>query len=87
VRRLSKRQRSRTSSEANNPETPVQDNWHLPVGMRVAEASMRMADADKRLLHKQAAEQATKFEVLNKHNVSSMSRVSCRYFIILSDID
>ena len=55
--------------------------------MRVAEASMRMADADKRLLHKQAAEQATKFEVLNKHNVSSMSRVSCRYFIILSDID
>ncbi|KAF2796828.1 hypothetical protein K505DRAFT_347659 [Melanomma pulvis-pyrius CBS 109.77] len=73
VRRTSKRQRSRTCSEANTPEIPV-DNWKLATGMRVPEASMRMNDADKEHLHKQAHVQAEKFEVLNKRDVSSMSR-------------
>ncbi|KAF2114692.1 Up-regulated during septation-domain-containing protein [Lophiotrema nucula] len=74
TRRSSKRQRSRTESEANNPETPVQDGWKLPKGLRVAEASVRMQEADKELLHKQAQDQAEKFEVLNKRDVASMSR-------------
>lgn len=36
---------------------------------------MRMPEADKELLHKQASDQAEKFEVLNKRDVASMSRV------------
>jgi hypothetical protein len=35
-----------------------------------------MNENDKELLHKQAYEQAEKFEVLNKRDVASMSRVS-----------
>lgn len=35
-----------------------------------------MTEGDKELLHKQAHDQAEKFEVLNKRDVSSMSRVS-----------
>lgn len=42
--------------------------------MRVAEASRRMSDADKKLLHKQAYDQAGNFEVLNKRDVASLSR-------------
>lgn len=76
TRRSSKRQRSRTCSEANNPDTPVQDNWKLPRGLRVQEASERMSSADIDLLHKQAHDQAEKFEVFNKRDVASMSRVS-----------
>ncbi|ORY18756.1 Up-regulated during septation-domain-containing protein [Clohesyomyces aquaticus] len=74
VRRTSKRQRSRTCSEANAPETPVQDNWKLPKGMRIPEATRHMNDADKEHLHKQAVDQAEKFEVLNKRDVSSLAR-------------
>ncbi|KAF2190791.1 hypothetical protein K469DRAFT_721696 [Zopfia rhizophila CBS 207.26] len=74
IRRLSKRQRSRTCSEANNPEAPVQGNWKLPKGMRVPDASTRLNEADKEHLHKQAFDQAEKFEVLNKRDVASMSR-------------
>jgi hypothetical protein len=48
----------------------------MPKGMRVHEASMRMSENDKELLHKQAYDQAEKFEVLNKRDVASMSRVS-----------
>ncbi|KAF1999146.1 hypothetical protein P154DRAFT_535797 [Amniculicola lignicola CBS 123094] len=73
VRRLSKRQRSRTCSEVNAPETPV-DNWQLPTGMRIPDATLHMKQTDKELLHKQAADQAEKFEVLNKRDVASMSR-------------
>ncbi|KAF2866106.1 Up-regulated during septation-domain-containing protein [Massariosphaeria phaeospora] len=73
VRRTSKRQRSRTCSETNTPEAP-QDNWKLPTGMRVPEATMRMSESDKEVLHKQASDQADKFEVLNKRDVSTMSR-------------
>jgi len=76
VQRSSKRQRSRTSSEANNPETPAQDTWKMPRGMRVHDASMHMNQSDQDLLHKQAYDQAEKFEVLNKRDVASMSRVS-----------
>jgi hypothetical protein len=75
VRRTSKRQRSRTCSEANTPDVPV-DNWTLTTGMPVSEASRRMNDADKQQLHRQAYVQAEKFEVLKKRDVSSMSRVS-----------
>lgn len=42
--------------------------------MRVAEASRRLSDADKSLLHKQAYDQAGNFEVLNKRDVASLSR-------------
>ncbi|KAF1963113.1 hypothetical protein CC80DRAFT_105774 [Byssothecium circinans] len=76
VRRSSKRERSRTCSEANDPDAPSQDKWHLPRGMRVADASVRMPEAEQELLHKQASTQATKFEVLNKRDVASLSRVS-----------
>lgn len=72
-RRNSKRQRSRTLSE-NNTEAPVQDTWQLPNGMRIPEATRRMSDADKKLLHKQAYDQAGNFEVLNKRDVASLSR-------------
>lgn len=34
-----------------------------------------MKEADKELLHKQAQDQAEKFEILNKRDVASMSRV------------
>ena len=34
-----------------------------------------MSDADKKLLHKQAFDQAGNFEVLNKRDVASLSRV------------
>jgi hypothetical protein len=44
--------------------------------MRISEASRRMSDADKSLLHKQAYDQAGNFEVLNKRDVASLSRVS-----------
>lgn len=76
-RRNSKRERSRTMSETNNdgPVTPAPDAWQLPQGMRVPEASRRMSDADKKLLHKQACDQAGNFEVLNKRDVASLSRV------------
>ncbi|KAH9864987.1 hypothetical protein IAQ61_008933 [Plenodomus lingam] len=73
-RRTSKRERSRTLSEANNAETTVADPWKLPNGMRVPEASRRMSDADQKLLHKQAYDQAGNFEVLNKRDVASLSR-------------
>ncbi|KAL5373036.1 hypothetical protein PMIN02_012508 [Paraphaeosphaeria minitans] len=72
VRRASKRSRSRADSEAN--EEPAPDNWQLPKGMRVADASRRMQKAEKETLYKQASEQADKFEVMNKRDVSSMSR-------------
>lgn len=75
-RRGSKRQRSRTLSETNEAEGPVVDAWTLPQGMRVPEATRRMSDADKKLLHKQAYDQAGNFEVLNKRDVASLSRVS-----------
>ncbi|KAF2741055.1 hypothetical protein EJ04DRAFT_112880 [Polyplosphaeria fusca] len=74
VRRSSKRQRSRTMSETGNVESPVQDGWKLPKGMRVVDASVRMNETDKELLHKQALDQADKFEVLNKRDVASLSR-------------
>jgi hypothetical protein len=35
-----------------------------------------MNEADKELLHKQAHDQAEKFEVLGKRDVASLSRVS-----------
>ncbi|KAF2847737.1 hypothetical protein T440DRAFT_520637 [Plenodomus tracheiphilus IPT5] len=73
-RRNSKRERSRTVSEANNSDSPVSDSWKLPNGMRVSEASRRMSDADQKLLHKQAYDQAGNFEVLNKRDVASLSR-------------
>ncbi|CAE7023944.1 Uds1 domain containing protein [Pyrenophora teres f. teres] len=72
-RRNSKRERSRTVSEADGPE-PTPDPWKLPQGMRVPEASRRMSDGDKKLLHKQAYDQAGNFEVLNKRDVASLSR-------------
>ncbi|KAF2470607.1 uncharacterized protein BDR25DRAFT_303672 [Lindgomyces ingoldianus] len=74
VRRSSKRQRSRTCSEVNTPETPVQDNWKLPRGMRISDATRQLNDADKEHLHKQAYDQAEKFEVLNKRDVASLAR-------------
>ncbi|KAF1851915.1 uncharacterized protein K460DRAFT_272513 [Cucurbitaria berberidis CBS 394.84] len=73
-RRTSKRQRSRTVSEAETPENATPDTWTLPQGMRVPEASRRMSDADKKLLYKQAYDQAGNFEVLNKRDVASLSR-------------
>lgn len=73
VRRGSKRSRSRTASEVTEEPTP--DNWQLPKGMRVAEASRRMQEAEKDTLYKQAFAQAEKFEVMNKRDVASMSRV------------
>lgn len=76
VRRGSKRSRSRTTSEATNLDEPAPDNWQLPKGMRVADASRRMQDAEKETLYKQASAQAEKFEVMNKRDVASMSRVS-----------
>ena len=71
-----KRSHSRTCSESVGPAGQVTDNWTLPRGMRVPEASGRMSDADQQTLHKQAYEQAGNFEVLNKGDVASMSRVS-----------
>ncbi|KAF1941991.1 hypothetical protein EJ02DRAFT_403397 [Clathrospora elynae] len=72
--RESKRERSQTVSETTNPEIAAADTWKLPEGMRVPEATMRMSNADKKLLHKQACEQAGNFEVLNKRDVASLSR-------------
>jgi hypothetical protein len=72
-----RKERSRTCSETNNPETPpVADNWTLPQGMRVSEAMGHMSDVEQKYLHKQAYDQAGNFEVMNKRNVASMSRVS-----------
>lgn len=75
-RRPSKSTRHRAMSETTNLEAAAQDTWQLPQGMRVAEASRRLSDADKSLLHKQAYDQAGNFEVLNKRDVASLSRVS-----------
>jgi len=75
IRRSSKRQRSRTCSEANNPDSIVPDTWKLPKGIRPVDASVRLNEADKEHLHKQAFDQAEKFEVLTKKDVASMSRV------------
>jgi hypothetical protein len=63
-------------SETSNTESPIQDNWKLPKGMRVADATVRMNEIDKEQLHKQALDQADKFEILNKRDVASLSRVS-----------
>lgn len=73
--RNSKRQRSRAVSETTNPDAAAHDPWQLPHGMRVAEASRRMSDVDQKALHKQAYDQAGKFEVLNRRDVASLSRV------------
>lgn len=70
----SKRSRSRTASESIGPAAQVADNWTLPRGMLVPEASRRMSDVDQLSLHKQAYEQAGNFEVLNKGDVASLSR-------------
>lgn len=78
VRRTSKRSRSRTTSETNNCDESIPDNWQLPKGLRVAEASRLMGDAEKETLYKQASAQADKFEVMNKRDVASMSRVCTR---------
>lgn len=75
VRRTSKRSRSRTTSEANNVDEPAPDNWQLPKGMRVAEASRRMEEVEKETLFKQATMQAQKFEVMNKRDVATTARV------------
>ncbi|KAH7398893.1 Up-regulated during septation-domain-containing protein [Phaeosphaeria sp. MPI-PUGE-AT-0046c] len=72
--RPSKTVRHRAMSETTNLEAAAQDTWQLPQGMRVAEASRRLSDADKSLLHKQAYDQANNFEVLNKRDVASLSR-------------
>jgi hypothetical protein len=69
-----KRSKTRAMSESTGG-SPAPDNWQLPQGMRVPEASRRMSDVDKKLLHKQACDQAGNFEVLNKRDVASMSRV------------
>ena len=76
MQRATKRSHSRTCSESVGPAGQAADNWTLPRGMRVSEASRRMSDADQQTLHKQAHEQAGNFEVLNKGDVASMSRVS-----------
>ncbi|KAF3048150.1 hypothetical protein E8E12_010839 [Didymella heteroderae] len=70
----SRRSHSRTASESVGPVGQVADNWTLPRGMRVPEASRRMSDVDQQSLHKQAYEQAGNFEVLNKSDVASLSR-------------
>lgn len=62
-------------SEAQTAGATAPDAWQLPQGMRVSEASRRMSDADKTLLHKQAYDQAGNFEVLNRRDVASLSRV------------
>jgi hypothetical protein len=85
-RRNSRRQRSRTLSETNNAEAATPDPWQLPQGMRVSEASRRMSDADKSLLHKQAYDQANNFEVLNRRDVSSLSRVRTATAAFFEDI-
>jgi hypothetical protein len=54
--------------------------------MRVSEASRRMSDADKSLLHKQAYDQANNFEVLNRRDVSSLSRVRTATAAFFEDI-
>ena len=71
-----RKERNRACSESNNTETVVQDNWKLPQGMPVPEAMRRMSDIDQKDLHKQAYDQAGKFEVMDKRTVGSMSRVS-----------
>lgn len=73
VRRSSKRQKTRACSENDN-EQAVVDNWKLPSGLRLPEASESLSKADRTLLHKQARDQADKFEVLSKRDVTSMSR-------------
>lgn len=70
------RKHNRTCSEGNSPKSSNVDAWKMPQGMRVPEASTRMCEIDKKLLHKQACDQASNFEVLNKSDVTSMSRVS-----------
>lgn len=72
----SKKQRSRTNSEATDATAQAADTWKLPRGMRAAEANMHMHDIEKETLRKQAHDQAEKFEVLNKRDVASTSRVS-----------
>ncbi|KAJ4991116.1 hypothetical protein SVAN01_03466 [Stagonosporopsis vannaccii] len=73
TQRTAKRSHSRTCSESVGQAA---DNWTLPRGMRVPEASSRMSNVDQQSLHKQAYEQAGNFEVLNKGDVASLSRVS-----------
>jgi hypothetical protein len=74
-----RKERSRACSESNHPETVAPDNWKLPQGMRVSEAMRRMSDIDQKDLHKQAYDQAGNFEVMNKQNVATMSRVSSSF--------
>lgn len=75
-KRNNQRERSQTVSEANDTEGTSSASWGLPTGMRVPEASRSINQADQKHLHKQAYDQAAKFEVLSKRNVASMSRVS-----------
>ncbi|KAF2130797.1 hypothetical protein P153DRAFT_204996 [Dothidotthia symphoricarpi CBS 119687] len=65
---------SRACSEGGSSKPSTVDNWKLPQGMRVSEASKRMCDADQKLLHKQACDQSSNFEVLDKRDVASLSR-------------
>ena len=76
IKRSIKRQRSRTCSEVNNTDVVVADSWKLPTGMRATDASLKLDDIEKENLRKQAFDQAEKFEVLNKRDVTSLSRVS-----------
>ncbi|KAJ8111156.1 hypothetical protein OPT61_g6178 [Boeremia exigua] len=74
TQRTNKTSHSRTCSESVGPAAQAADNWTLPRGMRVPEASRRMNSVDQQSLHKQAYEQAGNFEVLNKGDVASLSR-------------
>jgi hypothetical protein len=76
-----RRQRSRTCSESNTQEAKP-DLWKLPGGQRAIEASVTYHPDEKDDLNKQALEQAEKFEVLHKRDVSSLSRVSFILHII-----
>lgn len=67
-------QRSRTCSEANKDDAA--ETWSLPQGIRVSEASMRLADDEKATLHKQSVDQAENFAILCRKDVSTLSRVS-----------
>jgi hypothetical protein len=48
----------------------------LPKGWKVTDAAQMLEQAERVALHKQAMQQAARFEVMRKEDVDSLSRVS-----------
>jgi hypothetical protein len=69
-----KRSASKTSKSAERRAFET-----LPKGWKVTDAAQMLEQAERAALHKQAMQQAARFEVMRKEDVDSLSRVGSTF--------